>query len=159
SEFADRYMSEHALVHKKPRSAEEDRRNLAIHIRSALGAKRLRDITQDDIKRFHVALRNTSATANRCLALVSHIFTMARDAGLIVGTNPCKGIKRFRERKRNRFLSEAELARIAEAMEQHRGDLSEAIPAAVRLLLFTGARLSEVLTLRWNYIDQEHGII
>jgi len=157
AEFSERYLSEHADVHKTPRSAAEDRRTLAKHVLPALGSIKLKDITSEDLRRFHLARRETPIAANRALALMSHMFTFARDHGLIEG-NPASGIKRFKEERRNRFLSEAELARLGDALAQHREKFYGPVAQAIRLLAFTGARLSEILTLKWDYLDWEHGL-
>ena len=72
-------------------------------------------------------------------------------------TNPCRHVDKYPERKSRRFLSEAELAQLAQALadiEQTGTEMRSAI-AAIRLLVFSGARLSEILTLRWEYVDIE----
>jgi integrase len=75
------------------------------------------------------------------------------------GSNPCRHVEKFKEHKLERFLSETELARLAETLveaEQARIELPSVI-AAIRLLLFTGARLSEILTVRWEHVNfEEH---
>lgn len=76
SEFADRYLSEHVLVSKKPRSAAEDRRNLARHIRPAFGRRLITEITSADVARFQASKSATPIAANRCLALMSHMSTL-----------------------------------------------------------------------------------
>jgi integrase len=71
------------------------------------------------------------------------------------GTNPRKHIKKFPEKKRERYFSAAELqsiGRVLREMEEERIELPSAI-AAVRLLLFTGCRLSEILKLQWEHVD------
>lgn len=71
------------------------------------------------------------------------------------GTNPRKHIKKYPEKKRERYFSESELqaiGRVLIEMEEERIELPSAI-AAVRLLLFTGCRLGEIMTLRWDHVD------
>jgi len=71
------------------------------------------------------------------------------------GSNPCRHVEKYRERKRERLLSEVELFRLGYALASYDG--SPFVVAAVKLLVFTGARLSEVLGLRWEWIDFERG--
>jgi integrase len=178
--FAQRYVAEYAVPRKKVRTVEEDRRLLRLHIVPALGAKRLGDLTRADIAKFHSGRAVHPSNANRCLALVSHLFTIAMKWGVVPGSfvNPARGIEKFAERRRERLLSADELAQLGHALERaERGwtdvewmPLSEedrparktpedwrAI-ACYRLLLFTGARLSEIRTLRWEWIDWDRGI-
>jgi integrase len=170
--FAERYLTEHAAPRKKPRSVEEDRRNLALHILPRLGRKRIGDITRADIARLHSDRAAHAASANRCLALLSHMFTVAVKWGVLPdeARNPARGITKFPERRRERFLSASELARLGDALVRaEKGCTDERTRtrrtaedwravACYRLLLFTGARLSEVLTLQWGQIDWDRGI-
>jgi integrase len=161
AEFAERYLREYAEPHKKALSVREDRGNLRRAILPDLGALRLDRITRADIARFHVARRDTPANANRCLALLSHMFTMAEKWGLRPdNSNPCRHVERFRENKRERFLSEAELARLGTALAEVEAEGSEApiAIAAIRLLVFTGCRVSEVLKLRWEHVTLDTGL-
>jgi integrase len=71
------------------------------------------------------------------------------------GSNPRKHIKKYREEKRERFLSAAELRRVGEVLEEMEAEgleMPSAI-AAVRLLILTGCRLNEIMTLKWSYVD------
>jgi integrase len=72
--------------------------------------------------------------------------------------NPCRGIDRYKENKRERFLSAAELSRLGEALRdaEREKTLSPYAIAAIRLLLLTGARLSEILTIKWDYVDPDN---
>jgi integrase len=158
AQLAERYMAEHARPKKKPRSAKSDESNLNNHVLPALGPKKAAAITRADISRLHHSMRKTPGAANRVLALLSKMFTLAEKWGLRPdGTNPCRHVERNPERKLERFLSETELARLAEVLveaERTRTELPSAL-AAIRLLLFTGARLSEILTLKWEHVDME----
>ncbi len=71
------------------------------------------------------------------------------------GTNPCRKIQRYAETKRERFLQPAELARLGAALDHAATShlASEHALAALRLLILTGARLSEILTLEWSFVD------
>jgi len=75
--------------------------------------------------------------------------------------NPCQGIEKFREAARKRYLSAGELRRLGAALRvaERYGALSPGAIAAIRLLLFTGARVSEILSLRWTYVDIAGGLL
>ena len=91
-EFADRYLVEHAELYKKPRSVEEDRANLRRSVLPALGRLRIDLVTRADVARFHLSRRETPTNANRCLALLSHMFMMAERWGVREdGSNPHHG--------------------------------------------------------------------
>ena len=88
--------------------------------------------------------------------LLSKMFNLAEAWGLRPdGSNPCIHVERNRETGRERLLSAAELARLGEALAGY--DTSPFVPAAIKLLLFTGARVSEILGLRWDSVDFERG--
>ena len=173
AEFADRYIAEFALSRKKPRSVEEDRRNLRLHILPSLGTKRLPDVTRADIARFCSSRSACPVNANRCLALLSHIFAIACRWGVLPddAKNPARGVEKFPEKRLERMMSPAELARLGKALVlADQGALASVdgsrrktpedwrAIACYRLLLFTGARLNEILSLQWDWIDWQRGI-
>jgi integrase len=127
-----------------------------------LGKLPVNAITRQDINKLHTALRDTPTQANRVLALLSKMFSLSEKWGLRPdGTNPCRHVERYRETSRERFLSGEELARLGETLarvERERTEL-ESVPTAVRLLIFTGARLGEILTLKWEHVDTENGLL
>jgi integrase len=160
-DLANRYLLEHAESHKKPRSAEEDRRNLRLHVRPALGAVRVADVTRQDILKLHHAMRETPGAANRVVALASMMFGLAQEWGMRPeGSNPCRRIKKFKERARDRFLTGDELRRMGEALldAEGTGEHPTAI-AIIRLLVLTGCRLSEITTLQWEFVDIERSCL
>jgi integrase len=156
NELAERFDKEHISVRLKANTAKEYRRNLRRFILPALGRLTVTDITRADVAKFHHDLRHIPYQANRCLEVVSKMFNLAELWGLRPdGTNPRKHIKKYPEEKRERFLSVAELRRIGEVlgeMEDEGIELPSAILAA-RLLILTGCRLNEIMTLRWAYVD------
>ena len=158
ADLCERYLSDYAAGRKKARSVAEDRRIIARYLLPKLGRRRVADVEHSEAVRLHNALRKTPIMANRVLALLSKMFSLAERWGLRpVGSNPCRGVDRFPERARERFLSEAELARLGDALteaDQKGSERPEAV-AALRLLALTGCRVSEVLTLRWDEVDLE----
>jgi len=155
-ELATRFLVEHAETKRKPATAKEYRRLLDSIILPALGRKRGVEVTRADVVRLHHARRATPIQANRVLALLSTIFTFAERVGERPdGSNPCRHVERFPERRRERFLSADELARLGEALAAWEG--SPFAVAAIKLLVFTGARLGEILGLEWDWVNMERG--
>jgi integrase len=159
---ADEFLSVYVRTKLKPRSAAEYERLLHSIIIPALGHRKLEEVTHADIEQLHHRLKGTPAQANRAIAVLSKLFSWAiRHGQLPDRINPCRGLERYKERSRNRFLSEVELAGLGLALERgvSSGRLSPWAAAAVRLLLFTGARLNEILSLRWDYVDLDNGLL
>ena len=156
ADLAERFLAEHAEAKRKASTAVEYRRLLDRIILPALGKRKVTDIDRRDVGKLHHGVRNTPYQANRILAVLSKMFNLAEQWGLRPdGSNPCRHVEKFGERKRERMLSPAELARLGDALGSCEG--SPYAVAAVKLLVFTGARLGEVLGLRWDWIDIERG--
>lgn len=155
-ELAERFDKEHISVRVKESTAKGYRRMLERVIVPALGRHRVTEVTRADIAKIHHDLRHIPYDANRCLEIISKMFSLAEMWGLRPeGTNPRKHIKKYPEEKRERFLSAAELRRVGEVlreMEDEGIELPSAV-AAVRLLILTGCRLGEIMTLKWEYVD------
>jgi integrase len=158
NQLADRFIEEYAIPHKKSRSVEEDRRNLKLHVRPEFGDVKAADVARQDIRRLHHKMRGTPGAANRTLALLSKMFGLAEDWGLRPqGSNPCRGVKKYRERSRERFLTLDELQRLGAALDgapDHPSGI-----AIIRLLALTGCRLSEIAALEWSFVDFELGCL
>jgi integrase len=155
-------MAEHATVKKKPGSIRPDDYNLRCHVLPALGQKKVMAVTRADIGALHHAMRETPGAANRVLALLSKMFTLAEQWGLRPeGSNPVRHIERYRERRFERFLSVEEFVRLGDALAEAERTQTEyaSVIAAIRLLIFTGARLSEILELRWEQVDFAHACL
>ncbi len=162
----DRYLSDHARKHKKASSAAHDRRMIDKRLRPAFGSKKVGSVTRQQVRAFHAKFENTPYEANRLLALMSKIFSFAADdlEWIDRGRHPVKGIKRFEEKKRRRYLSQQELARLGEALAKAEdGELDKPIStyaaAMIRLLILTGARHNEILSLRWDEVNFERGCL
>lgn len=161
-ELAERFDREHIAVRLKASTAKEYRGTLKRFILPALGRLAVPEITRADVAKFHHDLRHIPYQANRCLEVVSKMFVLAEMWGLRPdGSNPRKHIRKYPEEKRERFLSAAELRRIGEVlreMESERIELQSAILAA-RLLILTGCRLGEIMTLKWDYVDFDERVL
>jgi integrase len=155
SQLAARFEREH-LPKLKTTTQRDYRLGLARHILPQLGALAVPAVTTDDIAAVQTRLAHLPYQANRVLSLCRTLFTWAQTWGFRPPyTNPAALLKRYPERKRERYLRPEELARLGQALqaaETAGTERPEAI-ALLRLLLFTGARLSEIRTLRWEWID------
>ena len=156
------------------------------HVLPALGSTRAANVTRSDVAKLHRAIGvKTPVTANRVVTLLSGLFSWAGKAGEVPeGFQPAKGVTRFREEGRERYLSLEELARLGEALheaetvgipwqvdetrptakhapkpENRRCKVSPFATAAIKLLLLTGCRLREILHLRWGHVDFERGML
>ena len=139
----------------KPSTAEEYRRSVKLFIDPRIG-RRVPDIQRSDIAALHHDMRDTPYQANRTLGVLSKMFNLAELWDLRPdGSNPCRHVKRFREEKRERFLSDIEYQRLGAALKEIEVDGTETASAiaAVRLLMLTGCRLSEIQKLRWQHVD------
>ncbi len=161
AEFSVRYIRDHVEAHNKPRSVKEAKRLLDCHIIPALGHVRVKDIQRADVVRFHLGMKATPYQANRCLALVSHMLGKAEQWGLRAdGSTVCRGISKFREARRERFLSAKELNSLGAALEAAESEgVSNQGLNIIRLLTLTGARRNEIEALKWSEIDFERGIM
>ena len=164
ADVADRWLVEHANTRLKPSSLARAQGLLDHHVLPALGRLRIEDLERAHVARLHHAMRKNPVSANRARALVSAICNFAERVGLRpVGTNPCRHVKPFPEEKRRRFLSSEELARLGDALDhlerEGTGPCDRQAAAAIRLLLLTGARAGEILSLRWEYVDLERGVL
>jgi integrase len=117
-------------------------------------------VSRRDIEGLQQALRGAPYQAKRLLAVLSKMFSLAMRWGWRPD-NPAQGIERFPERKWERFLSQEELGRLASVLEESErtGGESLEVVAAIRLLVFTGCRVGEILNLRWENVDFERGLL
>ncbi len=155
------------------------------HAAPIIGSIKLDMITPSDIAELHHRIGQTKPmTANRVVECISSVYRYAATCGLVKrGHNPASDIKAYREQRRERFLTSEELARLGEAIREaettgipwqidDKKPTAKHIPktnrttnigphaaAALRLLIFTGARLREILDLKWAYVDFERGLL
>lgn len=146
------YMERHATTKK---SAGDDQRRIDRHILPRWKAHQARAITRADVASLHSRIgRDRPYEANRTLALLSKMFELARRWGYVPADhiNPARDIDRFRETKRDRWITPAELPALAQAID---AEPNQAARFALWLYLLTGARKTELLTARWDQIDWE----
>lgn len=161
SDLADSYLTEHVEVKNKPSTAIGFRRLVEKEIKPVLGKLQVDKVTRADVAKLHHDMRDTPRQANQTLAVLSKMFGLAEVWGMRPDeTNPCKRIERYRENKRERFLSTAEVERLGKVLAEldQTTEVHETVLAGLRLLLLTGCRLGEVLALRWDDVV-EGGVV
>ena len=157
----DRFSDER-LKQLKPQTRYEYDRQWRKLLAPAFGSQDVSTIGRGDVDGFHKKHRHAPYMANRALALLSKLMNLSEKWEYRPpGSNPCRHTERFREKPRERYLSEDELSRLGSGLERmvQEKTLSSDCAAAIRLLLFTGARLSEILTLEWDWIDIDRKVI
>ncbi|MBX3518674.1 MAG: tyrosine-type recombinase/integrase [Xanthobacteraceae bacterium] len=184
AELADQFLSNHVRVKLKPHTAEFYSDILERLVKPTFGTTKSDKLSRLQLAKLHSSLHQTPFQANRMLTVVGSMYSFACHAGVVPeGLSPVKGIAKFKENRRERFLTTGELERLGHALrtaektgipwnvdEQKVGakhvpktsrttKIDPNAAAAIRLLLFTGCRLSEILHLRWDYVDFERGCL
>jgi integrase len=153
ADLCDQYHREHSLAHKKPKSVFDESRMIEKVVKPQIGRKKVSELGRPDIVKLHKSLAGTPFTANRVLSLLSHMMTMAMKWGLRPeGVNPCKGIPKFKEKAKERYLSPEEIDRLFAVLDDVGVD-DPVIAALFKLSVMTGARRGELLNLKWSEVD------
>ena len=154
--LCERFMSDYVPTACKASTQKEYKRNVDIFIIPAIGKLKIQDIVRADISKFHQSLKDTPYQANRALGVLSKIFNLAEEWGLRKdGSNPTRHVKKFKEEKRERYLSNSELNSLGEILAKCEFEQTESphVIAALKLLILTGCRLGEIQTSKWEYIQ------
>lgn len=185
AEVAEQFLTEHVEAKRSESSAASYRDLLFRLAMPEIGNQKAEKVTTAEIQRLHSKLASKPYQANRLLRVLSSLYSFAAKAHIVpLGYNPCRGIEKFPEDGRERYLTTAELARIGEAIREaekiglpydvdetkhtakhapktpnRRTKIGPHAAAALRLLIFTGARLREILNLRWDEVDFERGLL
>lgn len=184
AELSDRFLDEHVRAKRKSGTAEFYRDILNRIVKPALGTTKADKLTRLQVAKLHSSLSKTPFQANRVLAVVGSMYAFAGRLSVVPeGTNPTRDIDKFKERRRERFLTSNELERLGSAIREaettgipwtvdetsptvkhvpknkRSNRIAPSAAAALRLLLFTGCRLREILHLRWEYVDFERGCL
>lgn len=171
AELCELYMAEGTAT-KKSTTLQLDRIRIDRHINPRLGNRKVTDITRADIQRLMIDIgsghvrgsatphtRGGKGAASRTVGFLGGVFTFAMERDLIT-THPTRGVKRYKDNRRDRFLSPAEMARLGDVlieMEKDGGDPRHI--NIIRLLLLTGARKNEIAHLKWSEVDLERGLL
>lgn len=184
-ELAELFLADHVNVKRKPSTAALYQDLLSRLVLPELGKRKAAALTTGELARLHLKMRDHPYQANRMLAVVSSVYSFAEKRKILpFGSNPVRGIEKYPEQGRERFLSIAELTRLGDALreaetigiayqvdetmatakharrvENRRTVIGPYAAAALRLLIFTGARLREILGLRWDWVDLDRGLL
>jgi integrase len=162
TDFAEKFITEHAEVYLRPSTVRDYRNALKKHILPAIGQVRLQSIARQDMRDLHQSLAHTPYQANRVINLVRNIFNKAEDWEAIPpGQNPATRIKKYDEHTRDYLLSETQMKQVADVLsllQVERPSLRSSWNA-ITLIFLTGLRLNEALQLSWADIDFERDII
>ena len=153
-------MDEYAPGHLKPGTAALYRKIIDKRILPRLGRRRVADIGRADASALHHDMRSVPGHANRTLGVLSRMLTLAEVWEMRPeGVNPCRFVRKYPEQKRERFLSDDEYRRLGAALRdaEREGFAAPAAIAAIRLLMLTGCRSGEILSLRWEHVDPDRG--
>jgi integrase len=159
AEVCGRFLEEYVDKRCKAATRRDYRRVLERYVIPSLGALKAADVQRRHVAELHRQMGRIPYQANRALKVLSKLFNLAEVWGVRPdGSNPCRHVQRYREEQRERFLSEEEIQRLGAVLDQaeREGTQPRAAIAALRLLMFTGCRLGEIQTLRWDDVQADH---
>ena len=160
ADLADRFMRAHVAVNCKPATAVRYGGLLRNCILPVLGSMPIGSVERTHVADLHYALRDRPSSANRSVDILKKMFSLAEVWGLHPqGRNPCRSVRRYKERKPQRFLSAEEYQRLGRVLDEVEAEGTAWLPAiaAIRLLILTGCRRNEILALRWDDVDRTAG--
>ncbi len=161
-DVAEQWLTEHVEAKRKWRTAHNYRKLLNGVILPALGEKKMTALTRADVARLHYARRATPYQANCVLRALGAMCAWAEGHGFLPENgNPVRRVEKYKEHPRERFLSPRELYRLGRALRvaERCGAITPWAAGAIRLLLFVGARRSEILEARWGWVNMERGTL
>ena len=160
AELAERYMKAHVEVNCRPTTVETLGRVVRLYVVPELGALPVSRMDRSHVAELHHKMRDKPYQANQTVDVIAKMFSLAEAWGLVAPRrNPCRSVRRYKEHRRDRFLAAEEYRRVGAVLDEAEADGS-AMPsaiAAIRLLLLTGCRKMEIVTLRWDDIDRAAG--
>jgi integrase len=161
TQLCERFLREYAPRHNKRSTVIEYERLVRLHIAPRFGSLRVNAVSQADVAKWHTSFDTNPFAGNRALALLKHLFNLAERWGLRTLANPARLVAMYPEKPRERLLNQPELQRLGRALEnvEREGCEHPSAIACIRLLVLTGARLSEILKLRWEHVDFERGVL
>lgn len=184
-ELADSFLAEHIRIRRKKPTVAGYEHALQAHVIPNFGSVKADSLSRASVAKLHMQMKETPAAANYTLAVIGSMYGFAQRRGYVPeGYNPASRIEKYPEVSRERFLSVDELSRLGNALREAETvgipwaadaskPTSKHLPreanrrtvfgplavGALRLLLFTGCRLREILDLRWEYVDFDRGLL
>jgi integrase len=161
-DFFQIFTERHRLIEHKKSSINRDNYRIKNHILPFFGNMKMNEITEKDIVRFKDHLKHIPVTYNRSMNLIQKALSLAELWDFRPkNTNPCRGIKKYPEKKKERFLTNEELEKLDSILKEQEalGATSPYSLAAIRMLLYTGCRLGEVLNLKWEDVKFDEGYL
>jgi integrase len=161
-DFLKLYTEKHKKVHNKESTISRDSYRLKNTIIPFLGNIRVSEVTGEDILKFQDYLKNSPIQFNRCKSILSKAFSLAELWGhRPKNTNPCQGIQKYPEKKKERFLTQEELEKLDGVLKTQEILKSTSLYslAAIRMLMYTGCRLGEILSLKWTDVFLKEGYL
>jgi integrase len=155
-ELFDRFITDYSETRNKPSTVESNRGYGKLYIVPHLGHMKVPDVTRADVANFMKKMSKTPTNANRVLSAVRKMFNMAEVWGMRPdGSNPCRHIPKFPERGKTRLINDAELKRLFDYLNKAEAEGLEHpfILLAIRLQFEFAARMSEILQLKWSWVD------
>lgn len=159
-ELAAAWLDRHVAHHCKARTRAFYAEVIQNLILPSFGARRARDVRRAEVARWHNGLAKTPYRANGALRTLRALYAWGSTHGYAPeGVNPARGVELFRERGRERALTAEERSRLNGALQDCAARYGQPAAAAVALLVLTGARLREILTLEWRHVDWQAGVL
>jgi integrase len=162
AEVAQRFLDDHSSIRSRPATHASNIQILAHMVLPHFGKMKIRSIERKDIYDYLAKNRHRPIGANRSLAAMSSIMSKAELWGYRDrNSNPCFGVERFPENRRERFLNEQEFAALESAMQRAERNLTESphVLAMFRIMMHTGCRPGEARHLKWDYVDLANRVI
>ena len=160
ADLARRYLEAHVAVNCRPATQETFQRLIDLYILPGLGDFAATAVERHHVCTLHEGLRDKPYQANQVVRVLSKMYSLGMAWGMIPKMrNPCRSVRLYRERRRERVLTAEESRRLGRVLDEAEADGSAFPPAiaAIRLLLLTGCRKNEILNLRWNDVDSTEG--
>lgn len=152
-DYAERFWADYSR-HWKPSTRKRNESAIFKEILGAFGDRRVDELAKGDILFWRDSFVERPGVFNRTLPVFSVMMGYAERLGLRPrGSNPCKGTPRYKRKPMERFLANHEYARLATALRDYEAEQPLYV-AAIRLLIFTGARCGEIEQLRWEWVQE-----
>jgi integrase len=155
-ELCQRFLSDYSLPRNKPSTVRGYRGNINANIIPKRGHLKVPDVTRSDVARMVSGMERTPTAANQTLACLRRMFGMAEVWGYRPdGTNPTRHIPKYPQKGRTRLINDDELRRLFTYLDRADAEGLEHpfLTLAIRLQFAFAARRSEILDLRWEWVD------